>query len=292
MEKKQLIQKLTQELKGIILENIHDMSQKELKIADLIHTTLNNYKNLNIIIPEERNFTLSIKNSFYFNLNQCYHYLFYPSNKAPDLMLRIVFENLIILKFLLENNINCCLDWYYWGYNISLNTYPDVPGLDKNIVETIWEDFSNWKKKTISAISKIYGKNKIDLILNNKYGWAYSKKIKRLTLSSIAKDCDATLAYECFKYHSDIVHSNTFELQLNISRLENHTFNISRSIINALSLISTYLFDYIVKDENYTKFSNSLDSASKYEEKYNNNYLKFLIENNKKNIDEYLANKD
>lgn len=207
-------------------------------------------------------------------------------------MLRIVFENLIILKFLLENDNSCCDDWYNWGKIKVFNTYPKIIGEDERIIETMFKDFANWKIKTINSISKLYGNNKVNSILNNTYGWAYSKNIKHLTLASIAKNCNADLAYDYFKFLSSTVHSNTSELQSNISRFEHHTFNIAKNIINAITLISTYLFDYIINDDNYHDFINALNKATTYQEKYSKFFFKFLKEEGKKEINEYLNNEN
>lgn len=65
-ERKQLIEKLTSEFKETILENIYDMSNKELKMADLIRSLLTSYKNLNIMLPEDKKHISSKNNHFTF----------------------------------------------------------------------------------------------------------------------------------------------------------------------------------------------------------------------------------
>ncbi len=138
-------------------------------------------------------------------------------------------ENLIILKFLLQNDASYTEKWSKW-----LNVFLSFDGQ--------LGDFDRLKASLLSELRKEYDEidgNKIgfDQLTRNQYGWAFPKIKSFLNLQRIAECCDEGDTYARFCRLSFDVHSNS-AVQNNQSRMEHNTYRI---VSNAAQLMDGYL---------------------------------------------------
>ncbi len=212
-----------------IRENIWDITDGELEITNKYCILLDFFQSLHILLPKSKKNLATIVFGASQNFVKCLRYILIPDNNAAFLTLRVLSENLIILKFLLQNDASYTEKWSKW-----LNVFLSFDGQ--------LGDFDRLKASLLSELRKEYDEidgNKIgfDQLTRNQYGWAFPKVKSFLNLQRIAECCDEGDTYARFCRLSFDVHSNSV-VQNNQSRMEHNTYRI---VSNAAQLMDGYL---------------------------------------------------
>lgn len=260
------------------------MSNDEVKIISLIKKILNKFMEMKIKFKHESQARLVvIYNTMKKCLNDCFDCLIYPNNRFADLSLRIFMENLIIISFLLQNDKRFSDNWFYWSMVSKKYIKPDC--FDFMV------EFTTWREKAMADIAIMYGAEKIPKIFCRQYGWMFYAKcdFNKMNLKTISELADCELAYDCFEFLSQCVHSNTVYARYDI-RFENNTFDIVRGMLDAITLVLLYLKPCYLKSEIKSiakQISKARDFENFYHEEYTaeiKKYVDKMIENYKNNL--------
>lgn len=221
-----------------IRENVWDMTDGELDITVEYCRLLDFFQGLTVTLPKRKKKLSVIVLGASRNFVKCLRYLLIPDNSAAYLTLRMLSENLIILKFLLQNDASYTVKWAEWLQNsVSVG---DDGGFD---------GFKREKERFLKKLRKEYdgvdgNKIEFDQLIRNQYGWAFPALKRFINLQSISEYCNETDAYDRFRQLSADVHGNTV-VQNNQSRMDFVSYRIVSVAAQLMDGYLDVLLDYV-----------------------------------------------
>lgn len=159
------------------------------------------FQNLDVSLPKEKDSLKIIVPSAKRNFEKCLHYILIPDNNAAYLKLRILTENFVILKFLLNNDSIYSEKWFKWS---SL----DLPnGLRETEYGRTVVAFETKLRKEYEAIEG--NKPEFEQLIKSHYGWTFPVIKSHINFERIADYCNEKDMYDKFVMFSAQVHSNS-----------------------------------------------------------------------------------
>lgn len=230
--------------------NVFDMSDGELDITKRYCKLIDFFQNLDLSLPKEKDKLQIIVHAAKFNFEKCLHYILIPDNNAAYLKLRILTENLILLKFLLTGDSSYTEKWSKWNY---LRLPNELRATEYGQKITAFESKLREEYDATEG-----NKPQFQQLIDNNYGWTFPAIKSNIHLQRIAEYCNESEMYDKFVKFSAEIHSNTPSQNCK-SRFEHITYQIVFEAAQLMDVYIALLMDYAPKI-NAAKFMRMYDS--------------------------------
>lgn len=249
-------------IKDNISFNVFNMSDGEVDLTKRYCKLVGFFQNLDVLLPKEKDKLKIIVHTAKRNFEKCLHYILIPDNNAAYLKLRILTENLILLKFLLTHDGSYTEKWSKWSY---LRLPDELSATEYGREIAAFE--SRLREEYNSTEGK---KPEFEQLINNNYGWTFPAIKSHINFQRIAEYCNESELYDKFVRFSKEVHANTSSQRLE-SRFEHMTYQFVSDAAQLMDIYLSLLLDY-TPTINATKFmsmyDNIIDITSSYLENH------------------------
>lgn len=216
--------------------NVFNMADGELDAVKSYCALVNFFYDLQVNFPSSKQRLNIIVHSARQNFEKCLRYILIPDNASADLVLRTLAENLIILKFLVANDVTYIRKWDMWVYNML-----PADKMPQDLLK-VYKPFASRCQKEYDAV--LGSKPEFQQLLENKYGWAFPAVKSGISLKRIAEACSAMDVFDMFGKLSFNIHANT-SVQNITSRMEQDAYKIISYAIDIMGEYMIVLMDYI-----------------------------------------------
>ena len=231
-----------------------------------LESSINNYGNimyeiaklLNSIIDkdEDYKYIYLLKISIYENLDRILENLIIYNHDACLKIVRSTSEQLIIFKCLMQNEKYLMKEFSDWSIMSDYKNSKKGVELSSTGKQVFSECNLRIKKHIIANEPNINNQKLekyVDKLINNKYGWYYSKckTNYNITLKNIAKNEKCDDIYEMFKEYSEQVHNNNTRVLI---LQEAHNLSMDYHVLVLLLFIQRYILDIIKEDISYETY--------------------------------------
>lgn len=249
-------------IKDDISFNVFDMSDGEVDITARYCKLVKFFQNLDFSLPQEKEKLDIIVFAVKRNFEKCLHYILIPDNNAAYLKLRILTENLVLLKFLLTSDSAYTEKWSKWSYlRLSSELRANKYGQEITAFELRLREEYNATEGN---------KPKFEQLINNNYGWTFPAIKSHINFQRIAEYCNESEVYDKFVRYSAEVHTNTSSQSWQ-SRFEHMTYQLVLDAAQLMDIYISLLLDYTPKinvAEFMRMYDNIIDITSSYLDDY------------------------
>lgn len=207
--------------------------------------------------------------SLYENIDTLLENLIIANHDICLKIIRSISEQLIIFKCLMQNEEYLREDFFNWSI---LNDYKN-PKKEVELANTAKELYDKYILKLKEYmldkeknIDKTELKRNINKLINNNYGWYYTKckNNYNISLNYIAKNENCNDIYEMFKYYSEEVHNNnTRTLMIQCK----HNLSMEYHVIELLLCVQHHILQIIkeyVPIKRYKYILNKIEKNIQY----------------------------
>ena len=207
--------------------------------------------------------------SLYENIDTLLENLIIANHDICLKIIRSISEQLIIFKCLMQNEEYLREDFFNWSI---LNDYKN-PKKEVELANTAKELYDKYILKLKEYmldkeknIDKTEMKRNINKLINNNYGWYYTKckNNYNISLNYIAKNENCNDIYEMFKYYSEEVHNNnTRTLMIQCK----HNLSMEYHVIELLLFVQHHILQIIkeyVPIKRYKYILNKIEKNIQY----------------------------
>ena len=231
--------------------NVFDMSDGEVDITIRYCKLVEFFQKLDLLLPKEKDKLNIIIYAAKRNFEKCLHYILIPDDTAAYLKLRILTENLIILKFLLTSDSSYTEKWSKWS-NLRLPNEMCATEFGRKITA--------FKLKLREEYDAMEGKKpEFEQLISNHYGWTFPAIKSNINFQRLAEYCNESEIYDKFVRFSKEIHSNTPSQNWQ-SRFEHMTYQIVLDASQLMDIYIALLLDYTTKI-NAAKFIRMYDKV-------------------------------
>lgn len=247
--------------KIVILLKLKIFSSKNLEnsINDYGYIKNTIESSLNDIIRQNKDYKYIylLISSLYENIDNLLENLIIANHDICLKIIRSISEQLIIFKCLMKNEAYLKEDFFNWSI---LNDYKnpkkdvELASTAKELYDTYRVNIRNYIIKQEDEISNNKVEKYINKLIDNKYGWYYTKceKNYNITLKYIAEKENCNDIYEMFKYYSEKVHNNDTRTLIIQSK---HNPSMEYHIIELLFFVQKDILDVIKEDISIQKYN-------------------------------------
>ena len=259
--------------KIVIILKLKILSSKNLEYS------INNYGDikdeieqlLKNIIEEDENYKYMylLIISLYENIDTLLENLIIANHDICLKIIRSISEQLIIFKCLMQNEEYLREDFFNWSI---LNDYKN-PKKEVELANTAKELYDKYILKLKEYmldkeknIDKTEMKRNINKLINNNYGWYYTKckNNYNISLNYIAKNENCNDIYEMFKYYSEEVHNNNTRTLIIQCK---HNLSMEYHVIELLLFVQHHILQIIkeyVPIKRYKYILNKIEKNIQY----------------------------
>ena len=259
--------------KIVIILKLKILSSKNLEYS------INNYgdikdeieKLLKNIIEEDESYKYMylLIISLYENIDTLLENLIIANHDICLKIIRSISEQLIIFKCLMQNEEYLREDFFNWSI---LNDYKN-PKKEVELANTAKELYDKYILKLKEYmldkeknIDKTEMKRNINKLINNNYGWYYTKckNNYNISLNYIAKNENCNDIYEMFKYYSEEVHNNNTRTLIIQCK---HNLSMEYHVIELLLFVQHHILQIIkeyVPIKRYKYILNKIEKNIQY----------------------------
>lgn len=207
--------------------------------------------------------------SLYENIDTLLENLIIANHDICLKIIRSISEQLIIFKCLMQNEEYLREDFFYWSI---LNDYKN-PKKEVELANTAKELYDKYILKLKEYmldkeknIDKTEMKRNINKLINNNYGWYYTKckNNYNISLNYIAKNENCNDIYEMFKYYSEEVHNNNTRTLIIQCK---HNLSMEYHVIELLLFVQHHILQIIkeyVPIKRYKYILNKIEKNIQY----------------------------
>lgn len=207
--------------------------------------------------------------SLYENIDTLLENLIIANHDICLKIIRSISEQLIIFKCLMQNEEYLREDFFNWSI---LNDYKN-PKKEVELANTVKELYDKYILKLKEYmldkeknIDKTEMKRNINKLINNNYGWYYTKckNNYNISLNYIAKNENCNDIYEMFKYYSEEVHNNNTRTLIIQCK---HNLSMEYHVIELLLFVQHHILQIIkeyVPIKRYKYILNKIEKNIQY----------------------------